>query len=85
MRESSERKRSLILFISSKELPSNLRTSFGVVFDALIKPQPFLKLTLRPSIVIFSPSSSQLSSKSLIMENLVSSVTVIFNSGVEND
>ena len=36
--------------------PSNLRTSIGVVFDALNNPQPFLKLILNPSIKILSPS-----------------------------
>ena len=85
MRDSSERNRSLISFISFKESPSNLKTSLGVVLDARIKPQPFLKFTLRPSIVIFSPSRLQFFSKSSITENFVSSVTVIFNSGVEND
>ena len=52
--------------------------------DALNKPHPFLKLILMPSRVIFSPSRSQFLIKSSIILNLFSSVTFIFNSGVEN-
>ena len=85
MRESSEINSSWILFIDSDEFPSNLRTSFGVVLDALNRPQPSLKFTLSPSIVIFSPSSWDSSINLLTISNLFSSVTVIFNSGVEKE
>ena len=56
MRDSSDINLLLIPSISSNELPSNLKTSLGVVLEALIKPQPFLKFTLNPSMVTFSPS-----------------------------
>ena len=83
MRDSSSRNSFLILKRSSFELPSNLKTNFGVVLDALIKPQPFLKLILSPSMVIFSPSKLQFLEKFSIILNLFSSVTSIFSSGVE--
>ena len=58
MRDSSERKRPFILFISSNRVCLQIsKQAFGVVLDALMRPQPFLKLILKPSIVIFSPSS----------------------------
>ena len=53
MRDSSDINKFLMSSISSNELPSNLKTSFGDVFEALIKPQPFSKFTLKPSNVIF--------------------------------
>ena len=56
MRDSSEINLFCILFIESSVSPSNLRTSFGVVLDALRRPHPSLKFTLNPSIKIFSPS-----------------------------
>ena len=59
MRDSSFIKLLCIIFKSFSELPSNLNTNLGVVLDALIKPHPFLKLILKPSIVIFSPSKLQ--------------------------
>ena len=83
MRESSFRKLLFIWFKSSAEFPSNLKTNFGVVLDALNNPHPFLKFILNPSIVIFSPSKEHSFEKSSIILNFVSSVTSIFNSGVE--
>ena len=84
MRESSCKKLLWISFKSSSVFPSNLITNFGVVLDALISPQPFLKFILNPSIFILSPFKLQFLEKSSIILNFVSSVTVIFNSGVEN-
>ena len=63
--------------------PSNRRTSMGVVFDALNKPQPFLKFILNPSIKTFSPSKEHLVENCLTISNFDSSETSIFNSGVE--
>ena len=57
MRESSFKKFFLISFKLSLESPSNLKTNFGVVLEALNKPHPLAKLILKPSIVIFSPSN----------------------------
>ena len=85
MRDSSEINSSWILVIDSDESPSNLKTSFGVVLDALNKPHPSLKFTLSPSIVIFSPSNRDSLINLSTISNLFSSVTVIFNSGVENE
>ena len=50
-----------------------------------MRPQPFLKLILKPSIVIFSPSRSHSSANLLIIVNFVLSVTEILSSGVEDD
>ena len=83
MRESSFKKSFFILFKLSIESPSNRKTNFGVVLDALNKPQPSSKLILKPSIVIFSPSNEHCEEKSSIILNFVSSVTLMFNSGVE--
>ena len=83
MRVSSFKKSFCILFRISSDLPSNLNTSFGVVFDALIKPHPSSKSNRSPSIVFFSPSNLQLSANSLIILNLLSSVTFMLSSGVE--
>ena len=85
MRDSSEINSFCILFIDSSVSPSNLRTSFGVVLDALKRPHPSLKFTLNPSIKILSPSIFVLAINLSIISNLFSSVTVIFSSGVEKD
>ena len=74
-----------IIFKSFSLLPSNLKTKFGEVLDALIRPHPFLKFILNPSIEILSPLISHSSVNFLIIWNFVSSVTLIFNSGVEYD
>ena len=85
MRDSSDINLLLISSISLSESPSNLRTSLGVVFEALIKPHPLSKFILSPSIVIFSPFSEQSLAKLSTISNFVSSETRIFSSGVEND
>ena len=59
MRDSSDINLLLISSMSLSESPSNLRTSLGVVFEALIKPHPLSKFILSPSIVIFSPFREQ--------------------------
>ncbi len=83
---SSERKRSFISFISFKELPSNLITSLGVVLDALIRPHPLLKFILKTIYGNFFTIKTALICQIFQhMVNFVSSVTVIFNSGVEDD
>ena len=85
MRDSSEINSFCILCIDSSVSPSNLRTSFGVVLDALKRPHPSLKFTLYPSIKILSPSILESAINLSIISNLFSSVTVIFSSGVEKD
>ena len=76
MRESSFKKASFILFKLSIESPSNRKTNFGVVLDALNKPQPLSKLILKPSIVIFSPSKEHCEEKSSIKFCFVSYINV---------
>ena len=83
MRDSSFKKSFFIFSKSSIVLPSNLKTNIGVVFEALIRPQPLSKLILRPSNVTFSPFRVQFDEKFSIISNLLSSVTLIFSSGVE--
>ena len=83
MRESSFKNISFIACKSLSVFPSNLRTNFGVVLDALIKPHPLSKFILNPSIVIFSPSKEHSDAKSSIILNLLSSATLILSSGVE--
>ena len=55
------------------------------MLDALNRPHPSLKFTLSPSIVIFSHSNRDSLINLSTISNLFSSVTVIFNSGVENE
>ena len=85
MRDSSAINSFCILFIDSSVSPSNLRTSFGVVLDALKSPHPSSKFTLNPSIKILSPTIYELARKLSISVNLVSSVTDISRTGVEKD
>jgi hypothetical protein len=71
-------------------IASNLVTNFGVVLLARTNPQPFSKITLTPSTVIISlifgkseGGFCKATFKSSMILNFVSSVTVIFISGVE--
>ena len=66
------------------EFPSNLKTKFGEVFDALMRPQQESLSILIPSRELISPFSfSSISISLLTIENLFSSETDIFISGVD--